>query len=93
MVASAKAGHDVGMSEGPWYVDPETGPALMEDETLYDEARGPVDPHHHDHGVLVEDDEGAHEDTTKEAVAHEAFARRRDLSAEEAAIHVVENPS
>jgi hypothetical protein len=81
------------MSEGPWYVDIEHGPSELEDEALYDEALGPVDPHLHGAGVLVEDDEGAHEDTTSEAVAHQVFARRRELSAEEAAVHVVENPA
>jgi hypothetical protein len=80
------------MSEGPWYVDAESGPSELEDESVYDEALGPVDPHVHGGPLLVEDDEGAHPDTTSEAVAHEAFARRRELSAEESAMHVVENP-
>ena len=40
-------------------------------------------------GRLVEDDEGAHSDITAEAVAHEGGPADDDLSAEEAAIHLV----
>lgn len=74
---------------GKWYVDPEAGAVEAEDEQNYDEAFGPGDPHPVD-GRIVEDDEGAHEDTTKEAVAHVAVGDDQDFSAEEAAVHIVE---
>ena len=76
-----------------WYVDPEDGPVAAEDDAPYDEAFGPG-PVTHDHGTgtarIVEDDEGAHPDLTKEAVAHEAAGDAEELSAEEAAMHYVD---
>lgn len=77
------------MSEGAWYVDPEAGPVEGEDTFTYDEAWGPrlADDFH---GRLVEDDEGLRPDITAEAVAHLARGDTRWLSAEEAAVHVVD---
>jgi hypothetical protein len=75
---------------GSWYVDPEAGPVDAEDDRTYDEAYGPSDPVQHD-GRLVEDDEGVREDSTAEAVAHVAVGDHADLSAEEAAMHVVDD--
>lgn len=78
------------MSEGAWYVDAEGGAVEAEDEVTYDDAYGPRDPHPHD-GRLVEDDEGSHPDTTSEAVAHVAVGDTAWLSAEEAAMHVIDD--
>lgn len=78
------------MSEGAWYVDGDGGAVEAEDDLTYDEAYGPRDPHPHD-GRLVEDDEGSHTDVTSEAVAHVAVGDTAWKSAEEAAIHVVDD--
>jgi hypothetical protein len=43
-------------------------------------------------GRLVEDDEGAREDTTKETVAYDVGGDSGGFSAEEAAMHVTDNP-
>lgn len=86
--AGPSDGEEVEMSS-KWYVDPEAGAVEAEDEQNYDEAFGPENPHPVD-GRIVEDDEGVHEDTTKEAVAHVAVGDDQDLSAEEAAIHIVD---
>jgi hypothetical protein len=75
---------------GSWYVDPEDGPVQAEDDRTYDEAYGPSDPVQHD-GRLVEDDEGVREDQTPEAVAHIAAGDHADMTAEEAAVHVVDD--
>jgi hypothetical protein len=76
------------MSESTWYISPDTGPVSAEDEETYDEAYGPGDPKPHE-GRLVEDDEGVRSDTTAEAVATVAVGDTHWKSAEEAAIHVV----
>lgn len=75
---------------GSWYIDPDAGPVDAEDDRTYDEEFGPSDPHPHD-GRLVEDDEGTRGDDTSEAVAHIAVGDFSDLSAEEAAVHIVED--
>lgn len=77
------------MSEGTWYVDPEAGYVEAEDDETYDEQFGPRDPSAQE-GRLVEDDEGAHEDTTPESVAHLAHGDTRWMSAEESAVHVID---
>jgi Family of unknown function (DUF5709) len=59
-----------------------------EDEANYDEAVGPADPHE-EPGRLVQEDEGVRADEEKDAVAYDS-EDRTDLSAEEAAIHVIE---
>ena len=71
-----------------WFVEADGTLAELEDEANYDESRGPVDPHAK-LGRLVEDDEGAHEDTTAEAVASRT-EDSTDLSAEEAAVHIMD---
>lgn len=77
------------MSEGTWFIDPEAGAVSAEDDDTYDEAFGPGDPHPQD-GRLVEDDEGVRGDTTSEAVAHVAVGDTAWKSAEESAVHVVD---
>ncbi|HEX5017436.1 MAG TPA: DUF5709 domain-containing protein [Actinomycetes bacterium] len=77
------------MSEHPWFVDPEGRPVSAEDDDNYDEAYGPGDPHVHE-GRLVEDDEGVRSDTTKEAVARVAEGDTAWKSAEESAVHMVD---
>jgi hypothetical protein len=71
-----------------WHADPD-GDAIVdeEDEATYDEAFGPG--RHTGHvGRLVEDDEGAHPDVEKDAVAHEASNDTDGYSAEESAMHL-----
>ena len=77
------------MSESTWFIDPEAGAVSAEDDDNYDEAYGPGDPHTHE-GRLVEDDEGVRSDTTKEAVAHVAEGDTAWKSAEESAVHVID---
>ena len=77
------------MSESTWFIDPEAGPVSAEDDDNYDEAYGPGDPHPQE-GRLVEDDEGVRSDTTSEAVAHVAVGDTAWKSAEESAVHVVD---
>ena len=77
------------MSESTWFIDPEAGPVSAEDDDNYDEAFGPGDPHPQE-GRLVEDDEGVRSDTTSEAVAHIAVGDTAWKSAEESAVHVVD---
>ena len=77
------------MSEGTWYIDPEAGAVSAEDDAEYDEAYGPDNPHPED-GRLVEDDEGVRSDTTSEAVATVAVGDTAWKSAEEQAVHVVD---
>jgi hypothetical protein len=71
--------------------------AREEPDTLNDESveRQPVgddlDTPYHDPetvGRLVEDDEGAHEDTTAETVAHDVGTDLGGYSAEESAMHI-----
>ncbi|MHB1615317.1 MAG: DUF5709 domain-containing protein [Actinomycetes bacterium] len=73
------------MGRHGWYDDEGEG---GKDET-YDPAYGPtpVDP---DAGRVVEEDEGAHPDVTSEAVAHLAAGDVHGLSAEESAVHVLD---
>src|SRR3954468_9826683 len=80
------------MSESTWYVDPESGPVSSDDSDNYDEAYGPGDPHPHE-GRLVEDDEGVREDTTKEVVANVATGDTAWKSAEESAVHIIDEDS
>ncbi len=71
-----------------WHADP-NGDAIVddEDEATYDEAFGPG--RHSSHvGRIVEDDQGAHTDQTKEAVASEATGDQEAYSAEESAMHL-----
>jgi hypothetical protein len=75
---------------GSWYIDPDAGPVEAEDDRTYDEEFGPSDPHQHD-GRLVEDDEGIRADDTAQAIAHIAVGDHADFSAEEAAVHIVED--
>lgn len=75
---------------GSWYIDADAGPVDAEDDHNYDEEYGPSNPHQHD-GRLVEDDEGVRGDSTAEAVAHIAVGDHADYSAEEAAVHIVED--
>jgi hypothetical protein len=77
------------MSENTWYIDPDAGPVAAEDDENYDEAYGPADPST-ESGRIVEDDEGVRADTTKEAVGHLAGGDTAWKSAEESAIHVVD---
>ncbi len=77
------------MSENSWFIDPEAGAVSAEDDDNYDEAYGPGDPHVHE-GRLVEDDEGVRSDTTKEAVAHVAEGDTAWKSAEESAVHLID---
>ena len=77
------------MSENTWFIDPEAGAVSAEDDDNYDEAYGPGDPHP-PAGRLVEDDEGVRSDTTKEAVAHVAEGDTAWKSAEESAVHVID---
>jgi hypothetical protein len=77
------------MSESTWFIDPEAGAVSAEDDDTYDEAFGPGDPHPQE-GRLVEDDEGVRSDTTSEAVAHVAVGDTAWKSAEESAVHVVD---
>lgn len=77
------------MSEGTWFIDPEAGAVSAEDGDNYDEAYGPGDPHPQE-GRLVEDDEGVRSDTTSEAVAHVAVGDTAWKSAEESAVHVID---
>ncbi len=77
------------MSESTWFIDPEAGAVSAEDDDNYDEAYGPGDPHPTE-GRLVEDDEGVRSDTTKEAVAHVAEGDTAWKSAEESAVHVID---
>jgi hypothetical protein len=70
-----------------WFV--EGGDIVAEeDEPNYDESVGPADPHE-EPGRLVQDDEGVRSDDESDAVAYDS-GDRGDLSAEEAAIHVIE---
>jgi hypothetical protein len=70
-----------------WFV--EGGDIVAEEDAAnYDESVGPADPNA-EPGRLVEEDEGAHEDDEEDAVAYDS-GDRGDLSAEEAAIHVIE---
>jgi hypothetical protein len=71
-----------------WYVDPEGQPVSAEDDDTYDEAVGPAGPHE-DAGRLVEDDEGVREDEEADAVARDS-GDAEDLSAEEAAVHLID---
>jgi hypothetical protein len=77
------------MSESTWFIDPEAGAVSADDDDNYDEAYGPSDPHTQE-GRLVEDDEGVRSDTTSEAVAHVAEGDTAWKSAEESAVHVVD---
>ena len=77
------------MSESTWFIDPEAGPVSAEDDDNYDEAYGPGDPHTQE-GRLVEDDEGVRSDTTSEAVAHVAQGDTAWKSAEESAVHLID---
>lgn len=77
------------MSENSWFIDPEAGAVSAEDDDNYDEAYGPGDPHPHE-GRLVEDDEGVRSDTTKEATARVAEGDTAWKSAEESAVHVID---
>jgi hypothetical protein len=71
-----------------WYVEPGGDIVTDEDEATYDESVGPADPHI-EPGRLVEDDEGVRPDEQEDAVARDS-GDRSDLSAEEAAIHVID---
>jgi hypothetical protein len=71
-----------------WYVDSEGQPVAEDDDENYDEASGPAGPHEQP-GRIVEDDEGVRADEEKDSVAHDS-GDHSDLSAEEAAIHVIE---
>jgi hypothetical protein len=71
-----------------WYVDSEGDPVAEEDDENYDESVGPAGPHDQP-GRIVEDDEGVREDTEPEVVGSDS-GDRTDLSAEEAAIHVID---
>ena len=77
------------MSESTWYIDPEAGAVSADDDAEYDEAYGPGDPHPQE-GRLVEDDEGVRSDTTSESVAHVAVGDTAWKSAEESAVHVID---
>jgi hypothetical protein len=70
-----------------WFVE---GGDIVADEDAanYDESVGPADPHE-EPGRLVEEDEGVREDDESDAVAYDS-GDRSDLSAEEAAIHVID---
>ena len=75
-------------SSSGWYVDSEGDPVAEEDDENYDESVGPAGPHD-EPGRIVEDDEGVREDTEAEVVATDS-RDSGDLSAEEAAIHLVD---
>jgi Family of unknown function (DUF5709) len=75
-------------STSGWYVEPGGDIVTDEDEANYDESVGPPDPHL-EPGRLVEDDEGVRTDVEADLVAYDS-GDRSDLSAEEAAIHVIE---
>ena len=77
------------MSESTWFIDPEAGAVSADDDAQYDEAYGPRDPHPQE-GRLVEDDEGVRSDTTSESVAHVAVGDTAWKSAEESAVHVID---
>jgi hypothetical protein len=72
-----------------WYVDAEGQPVAEDDDENYDEATGPDGPHDQP-GRIVEDDEGVRVDEEASAVAYDS-GDHSDLSAEEAAIHVIED--
>jgi len=78
------------MTEGAWYVDADGVPVEAEDEGNYDEAYGPSDGVHDHDGRLVEDDEGIRPDVTSESVARVAAGDHGWESAEEAAIHIID---
>ena len=80
------------MSESTWWVSAEDGPVSSDDRDTYDEAYGPGDPHPQD-GRLVEDDEGVRADTTKETVASVAEGDTAWKTAEESAVHVIDEQS
>jgi hypothetical protein len=71
-----------------WYVDSEGQPVAEDDDENYDEASGPTDPYEQP-GRIVEDDEGVRTDDEEFSVAYDS-GDHADLSAEEAAIHLVE---
>ena len=56
-------------------------------------ARGAGRASHPHEGRLVEDDEGVREDTTKEVVANVATGDTAWKSAEESAVHIIEEDS
>jgi hypothetical protein len=90
VIMGTRPGHEGSvMSESTWFIDPEAGAVSAEDDDNYDEAYGPGDPHPTE-GRLVEDDEGVRSDTTKEAVAHVAEGDTAWKSAEESAVHVID---
>ena len=71
-----------------WYVDSEGHPVAEEDDENYDEAIGPAGPHD-EPGRIVEDDEGVRADAEEFSVARDS-GDHSDLSAEEAAIHLID---
>ena len=77
------------MSETGWFIDPEAGPVAADDDDTYDEAYGPRDAAPTE-GRLVEEDEGVRSDTTSEMVAHVAVGDTSWKSAEESAVHVLD---
>jgi Family of unknown function (DUF5709) len=72
-----------------WYVEDDGAVVADEDEANYDEAVGPTGPHD-EPGRLVEEDEGVRSDTEPDAVAYQS-GDHSDLTAEEAAIHVIKD--
>lgn|GEM_PF-6746458 len=75
------------MSESGWYRDADGRPTTAEEEDLYDEARGPGNPRPEGEAHQV----GAADATSAEVDAPGLAATGGWRSAEEAAIHVVDD--